>query len=133
MIGDRMRQCALCALLLAAAWRTPACGAGAAVPRAAASAAKGVQLQDAGADIRLSGGNLSLRLMDGNILHVHFIPAAGATPPTLVMAPGAAGTSSTPVVATRQGADPLLRGGQLRIALDQRSGTLTLYAADART
>ena len=49
--------------------------------------AVGVQLTDGGADLRLAGGILSLRLIGGNVLHVHFIPKAGATPPTLVMAP----------------------------------------------
>ena len=131
-----MRLGMLGALLLATAWQAQThaaaqrAGAG---TRPGAGAPAGMQIQDTGADIRLSGGRLSLRVTGGDILHVHFIPASGATPPTLVMAPGAAGTPLTAVVASRQGGDLLLRGGRLRIALDNRSGTLTLFAADARS
>ena len=63
------------------------------------------QLRDVGTNVRLSAGTLSLRLIDDNVLHVHFIPTAGATPPTLVMAPHAAGPPGTSVVATPQDAE----------------------------
>ena len=72
MTGDRIRLGILGALLLATGWQAQT---HAAVPLAA-----DVRLQDAGADIRLSGGTLSLRLISGNVLHVHFIPATGAMP-----------------------------------------------------
>jgi hypothetical protein len=111
MTGDRIRLGMLGALLLATAWQAQT---HAAVPRAAA----GVRLQDAGADIPLSGGTLSLRLISGNVLHVHFIPATGATPPTVVMAPHA-DAATTSVVASRQGSDLQLCGGRFRIALDE--------------
>jgi alpha-glucosidase len=124
MKGNRIRLGMLGALLLATAWQAQT---HAAVPRAAA----GVRLRDAGADIRLSGGTLSLRLIGGNVLHVHFIPATGATPPTLVMAPRA-DAATTSVVASRQGSDLLLCGGRFRIALDETSGTLTVFDADAQ-
>ena len=129
MTKDRTRLGMLGALLVATAWQAQT---HAAVARATASAAKGVQLRDTGADIRLSGGRLSLRLMDGNVLHVHFIPAAGATPPALVMQPRATAAAPTPVVASRQGGDLLLRGGRLRIAVDEVSGALTVFEAGAR-
>ena len=49
------------------------------------------------------------------------------------MAPGAAGTAATPVVASRHGSDLLLSGGRLQIRLHRGSGTLKLFAAGART
>jgi alpha-glucosidase (family GH31 glycosyl hydrolase) len=124
-----MRLGMLGALLLTTAWQARTY---AAVSRAAALASADVQVRDSGADIRLSDGRLSLRLIDGNVLRVHFIPAAGATSPALVMAPRAADMAATPVVASRQGGDLLLRGGALRIALDERSGTLTVFDGGAR-
>src|SRR6185437_4360910 len=66
---------------------------------------------------------------------------AGATPPTLVMAPHATGASvasspsvgsSPSVTATRQGSDLMLRDGQLRVAVDRASGTLAIFTADAQ-
>jgi alpha-glucosidase len=129
MTGDRIRLRVLGALLLATAWQAPT---HAAVPRPAIDASTGVQLRQAGADIRLSGGTLALRLMGDNVLRMHFVPATGATPPSLVMAPHATGLASTRVVAARQGPDLLLRGGRLRLALDRASGTLTVFDAGAR-
>ena len=79
----------------------------------------------------MAGGTLSLRLLDGNVLHVHFVPATGVTPRTLVMAPHAAGSSGTPVAASRQGRALLLRAGQLRAAVDAPSGKITIFAAGA--
>ena len=120
-----MRLGMLGALLLATAWQ-------ARTNAAAASTEAGVQLRAGGADVRLSGGTLSLRLIGGKVLHVHFIPRAGATPPTLVMAPEAIPASSkASVVASRHGSDLLLREGRLRITLDRRSGALTIFAAGA--
>jgi alpha-glucosidase (family GH31 glycosyl hydrolase) len=120
------------ALLLASAWQTQT---HAAVPRAPASGPAGVpqsvQVRTSGADIRLPNGLLSLRLLDGDIVHLHFIPSAGATPPALVMAPRPLATSSTRVVASRRPGDLLLRGGALRIVLDEGSGTLTVFQATA--
>ncbi|HEV2269548.1 MAG TPA: TIM-barrel domain-containing protein [Steroidobacteraceae bacterium] len=130
MTGDRVRLALVGVLLLAAGSQARTA---AAVPRATASTPAGVQVRDTGADIRLSGGRLSLRLIDGNVLHVHFIPAGGPTPPTLVMAPGDAGTSATPVVASRHGGDLQLSGGRLRVEVHAGSGALTLFAAGART
>src|SRR5579863_7761271 len=130
MTKDRMRLGVLAVLLLATAWQAQT---HAATPRAGAAAPASVQIRDTGADIRLPGGRLSLRLMDGNVLHLHFVPASGATPPTLVMAPRAAGASPTAVVAVRRGGDLLLRGGRLRVAFDEDSGTLTVFAFGART
>ena len=124
-----MRLGILGALLLATTWQVQT---HAAVPRATASAVRDVPLRDGSADIRVSGGRLSLSLIYGNVLRVHFIPAAGATPPALVMAPGTAGSPSTPVVASRHGRHLLLGGGRLRIVLDSGSGTLTLFAAGAQ-
>ena len=130
MTGDRIRPGMLGVLLLATAWHAGAC---AAAPRATASAARSVQVRNAGADILLPNGTLSLRLMGANVLHVHFIPVTGATPPTLVMAPRSAAPSpGTAVVASRRGSDLLLRGGRLRVGVDEASGTLTVYAAGAR-
>jgi alpha-glucosidase len=129
MTGDRIRLNLLGALLLATVWQTRT---QAAVPRAAAGTPSDVQLRDAGADLRLSGGTLSLRLIGGNVLHLHFIPRTGATPPTLVMAPNSTAPSATSVVASRRGSDLLLRGGQLRIAVDEASGTLTIFAGGAK-
>ncbi|MDE2451483.1 MAG: glycoside hydrolase family 31 protein [Gammaproteobacteria bacterium] len=104
----------------------------AAIPRAAAGARAGVQLRDGGADIRMSGGTLSLRLIGGNVLHLHFIPGTGATSPTLVMAPHTNGRSAeASVVASRRGSDLMLREGQLRVGLDEGSGTLTMSVAGA--
>ena len=127
-----MRLGMLGALLLLAGWQPQT---HAAVPRAAAGTPKGVQLRDGGADIRVAGGSLSLRLIADNVLRVHFLPAAGATPPTLVMAPRTAPPSpdaaATALTASRHGGDLLLRGGRLRIALDRGSGALTIFAADA--
>ncbi|MDE2051912.1 MAG: glycoside hydrolase family 31 protein, partial [Gammaproteobacteria bacterium] len=130
MTGDRVRLGMLGALLLAVAWapRTHA-----AVAQTAAGAGAGVQLRDGGADLPLSGGTLSLRLIGGDVLHVHFIPRGGATPPTLVMAPHATGgPSATSVAASRQGSDLTLREGQLRVAVDEASGTLAIFTAGAR-
>jgi alpha-glucosidase (family GH31 glycosyl hydrolase) len=80
----------------------------------------------------LSGGTLSLRLMSDNVLHLHFIPTAGATPPTLVMAPQAGGPSrpsGTSVTATRQGRELVLREGQLRVVVNSAFGTLSIFTA----
>ncbi|HEY7888104.1 MAG TPA: TIM-barrel domain-containing protein [Steroidobacteraceae bacterium] len=130
MTGDRVRLGMLGVLLLVTAWQARTL---AAVPRATTNTPAGVQVLDTGADIPLSGGRLSLRLISDNVLHIHFIPAAGATPPTLVMAPGATGTSATPVAASRHGGDLLLNGGRLRFGVDAGSRTLTIFAAGART
>ncbi|MGH8294315.1 MAG: TIM-barrel domain-containing protein, partial [Steroidobacteraceae bacterium] len=65
-----------------------------------------------------------------NVLHVHFIPPSGATPPALVMAPHTAESlAKTGVVASRRGHDLLLRGGHLRIVLDEATGELTVFDA----
>src|SRR5581483_10125417 len=142
MTGDRIRLGVLGALLLGCVWRPQA---HAAVPRTAAVTRPDVELRGGGADLGLAGGTLSLRVLGGNVLHVHFIPAAGATPPTLVMAPQAStpadttlvmapqatAPASTPVAASRQGEDLQLRGGQLRVALDEASGALSIFAAGA--
>lgn len=121
-----MRLGVLGMFLLATAWlpRTHA-----AVPRAEGGTQARAQLRDGGADLRLSGGTLSLRIIRGNVLHVHFIPRTGATPPKLVMAPHPSGSPGTPVVANRRGSDLLLLTGQLRVAVDQAAGTLTIFAA----
>ena len=133
MTGDRIRLGVLGALLLATAWRPQTCPAAAADPRHAAGVlTPGIQPRKSGADIRLAGGTLSLRFITGNVLRMHFVPLTGATPPTLVMAPNAAASSNESVVASRHGADLLLRGGQLRIAIDGSSGALTIFPAGAK-
>jgi alpha-glucosidase len=141
MTGHRARLGVLGASLLAMGlgWQAQAHASGrqaqadAAAPRAKVGAAHpGVHLQEAGVDVHVAGGTLSLRLMGGNVLHVHFIPTSGATPPALVMAPQATGLAATPALASRQGGDLLLRGGQLRVALDKASGTLTIFDSGAR-
>ena len=129
MTGNRIRARVLGALLLAGLWQAQT---HAAVPRAPAGASASVQIRAAGADIPLAGGTLSLRLIGGNVLRVHFIPATGATPADLVMAPKITGLGSPPVIASRHGRDLLLRGGRLRIALRGASGTLTVFDAGAR-
>jgi alpha-glucosidase (family GH31 glycosyl hydrolase) len=138
MTGDRIRLGMLGALLLATAWqpRTHAAVLHAAVPRATVShravrTGAGTQLRDGGADLRLSGGTLSLRLMGDEVLQVHFIPTTGATPPTLVMAPHATSPSGTSAAASRQGRELILREGQLRVAVDKASGTLSIFTAGA--
>ncbi|HEX4267307.1 MAG TPA: TIM-barrel domain-containing protein [Steroidobacteraceae bacterium] len=129
MIRDRIPLGVLGVLLLAVGWRDPA---QAAMPRATAGTQPAVQLREGGADLRLSGGTLSLRLIGGNILRMHFVPRSGATPPTLVMTPHATRPSETSVVANRQGHELMLREGQLRVALKEGSGTLTIFTAGAR-
>lgn len=130
MAGDRIRLGMLGALLLAtAAWQAQT---HAAVQQAAAGTREGVQLRDGGADLPLAGGTLSLRLIGENVLQVHFIPSGGATAPALVMAPHAADLSSTSVTASRQGGDLILRGGQLRVVIDERSGALELFTSSAQ-
>ena len=132
MTGDRIRLGVLGTLLLATAWQPRA---HAAVPQAAAGARAGVELRAGGADLRLPGGTLALRLVSGNVLHMHFIPTAGATPPTLVMAPHATGASvasSPSVTATRQGSDLMLRDGQLRVAVNEASRALLIFTAGAQ-
>jgi alpha-glucosidase len=124
MRGDRIRLRALGALLLAMAWQAQA---PAAVPRMTAARAAAVRLRPAGADLPLSGGTLALRLLGDDVLRVHFVPAAGATPSALVMAPQATGLSAARVVATRRGRVLSLRGGRLRVALDEASGTLAIF------
>ncbi len=132
MTGHRARLGVLGTSLLAMGWGWQA-PAHAAAPRTRAEAPAGVHVRDAGADIPVAGGTLSLRLMGGNVLHVHFIPASGATPPALVMAPRTVDLSPTPALASRQGGDLLLRGGRLRVAFDRASGTLTVFGAGERT
>jgi alpha-glucosidase len=128
MTGHRARLSALGALLLAAGGQALAqTGA-----HAAADTPKAVSLRPAGADWRVAGGTLSLRLIDGNVLHVHFIPASGATPPTLVLAPGTSDAVAATVVVSRQGRSLILRGGRLRIALNQASGALAVFSSDAQ-
>jgi len=121
MSGVKNRFGALGALLLAAAWH----GHAYAEVRA--------RLLPSGMDVPLAAGTLSLRLIGGNVLHLHYVPATGATPPALVMAPvtGAPPLASTPVVAGRHRGDVTLRGGDLRIALDESSGAMTV--SDAAT
>ena len=65
--------------------------------------------------VRLDRGVLELTLVEDDVLRVHFIPASGATPPTLVMSPGVNGTATTAPVVRQHGKVALLRGGQ-RIA-----------------
>jgi alpha-glucosidase len=144
MTGHRARLGVLCASLLATGWgwQSQAHASGrqsqgdaamsTAKEGAQAAAEAGAHLQDTGATIRVAGGTLSLRLMGGNVLRVHFIPTTGATPAALVMAPGASDLSSTPALASRHGSDLLLRGGQLRVALDRASGTLTIFDTGVR-
>lgn len=126
MKGHRVRLGMLGAFLLAAGaagWQTQAHAAAS----KAAEPPMRVLLRHGGADLRMSGGTLSLRLIGGDVLHVHFIPVTGATPPTLVMAPGAADTATTPVVASRRGDDLLLRGGRLQVEIDEASGALAVF------
>ena len=129
MTGHRVRVGMLAALLLAVAWQTQT---QASMAQAAAGPRARVQLRDGGADLHVAGGTLSLRLIGGNVLHLHFIPGTGATPPTLVMAPQASGPSGqASVAASRHGSDLLLREGRLRVAFDEASGTLAIFAAGA--
>lgn len=134
MTGDRIRLGMAAALLLAAGAQAQAHAtqAHATQAHAASGAANTVRVRPSGADLPLSGGTLSLRVIAGNVLRIHYIPAAGATPPTLVMSPHAS-AAGTPVVSSRRGGDLLLRGGRLRISLDGRSGALAVFAAGART
>jgi alpha-glucosidase len=118
MTGERIRLGLLGALLLSGAWQAQTY---AAVPRTGAGTQPDVQLRNGEADLHLAGGTLSLGVIGGNVLHVHFIP---------VMAPPP-GPSNTAVAASRQGSDVQLRGGQLRVALDEGSGTLSIFAAGA--
>ncbi len=130
MTGAWFRQGVLGALMLATAWQAQT---RAAVPQPAAASRAKVQLTDGGADAYLSGGTLSLRLIGGNVVHVHFIPETGATPPTLVMAPHSiAPALEASVIASRHGGDLMLRQGRLRIALDEGSGTLMVFTAGVR-
>jgi alpha-glucosidase len=99
---------------------------------AGAGARVAVQLRDGAADIRLAGGTLSLRLMGANVLRVHFIPKTGATPPTLAMAPTGTGHTGIPFAASRRSSGLLLRGGELRVAIDEAAGALALFAASAQ-
>jgi alpha-glucosidase len=128
MTGDRIRLRVLGAALLAIAGQAQAHAAG---PRSAARASA-VQLRPAGADVHLSGGTLALRLMGEGVLRVHFIPAAGATAPALVMAPHAKGLAPPEVTAARHGHELLLRGRRLRVALDRAAGTLTVFDGGSR-
>jgi hypothetical protein len=129
MTGDRVRLGMFGALLLTSVWHPQT---HAAMRSVAAAAQPDVQLRHGGADVRLCGGTLSLRLL-GTVLRVHFIPRAGATPPTLVMAPHATGPAADEsVVASRQRGDLLLSEGRLRVALDEPSGTLTVFTAGAQ-
>lgn len=82
--------------------------------------------------VRLDRGVLELTLVEDDVLRVHFIPASGATPPTLVMSPGVNGTATTAPVVRQHGKVALLRGGQLRAALDEASGTLTIFTTGVR-
>jgi alpha-glucosidase len=140
MTGDRARLGVLCASWLATGWAWQAQAHAADQPARALAAAQqptapalmGAHVRDAGADVPVAGGTLSLRLMGGNALRVHFVPRSGATPAALVMAPRITGLSPTPALASRQGSDLLLRGGQLRVALDKASGTLTVSDSGAR-
>ncbi|HUA25133.1 MAG TPA: TIM-barrel domain-containing protein [Steroidobacteraceae bacterium] len=91
------------------------------------------QVRKDGADLRLAGGTLSLRLLGDNTLCVHFVPDAGSTPPTLVMAPHPAGPGpETAVIADRRGGDLTLHHRQLRVVFDRGSDTLTVFTAGAR-
>ena len=71
---------------------------------------------------------MSLRLMGTNVLRMHFTPAAGATPPTLVMNPQTSPPSTPPAVARLKGRDVELRGTRLRVTIDEASGSLALFA-----
>ena len=126
MTGDRVRAGLLGALLLAAASQTHA-----AVPQAAVGTRTGAQLRNGGADLRLSGGTLSLHLIGDNMVHIHFIPRTGATPPTLVMAPHTTGSSETRALVSRQGGDLQLHGGKIRITVDEASGSLSIFDTGA--
>ena len=98
-----------------------------------AGSPENVRLREGGADVRVAGGTLSLRFIADKVLHVHFIPDTGATPPTLVMAPHSTGPAfKATVVASRRGGDLMLRQGRLRVALDERSGTLMIFTAGLR-
>ena len=129
MTGDRVRLGMLAVLLLAAGGQAHAHAAAA---YGATGGSTAVRIEHAGADVPLAGGMLSLHLIDGNVLHVHYIPAAGATSPTLVMSPRARDATATAVVASRHGSDLVLRGGRLRISLDARSGVLTVFGSGAQ-
>jgi alpha-glucosidase len=139
-----MRLGMLGALLLASAWqaRTRAAPSPvaalpvAALPRSAGTTTGGRLLHTA-ADVHLPGGTLALRLIGDSVLRVHFVPATGATPPALVMEPGPGPgprlpAAAAPVVASRRGGDLQLHSGQLRVALDEASGTLSVFDAPAR-
>jgi alpha-glucosidase len=130
MTGDRFRLGMLAAWVLAAGSLPQA---HAAIPRAPAEMPATVRLRHAGADLRVAGGTLSLRVIGGDILHVHFVPAAGATAPTLVMARKAGGAPEIAVAAHRQRHELLLRAGRLSVALDEASGALTIFNAGSRT
>lgn len=124
MTGDRLRLRVLGAALLAAAWQASAL---AATPPAPLRAPADVQLRHAGADVPLAGGTLSLRFVGANVLRVHFIPAIGATPAGLVMAPQVTGLAPPAVRATRQRQALALQGGRLRVVLDRSSGRITVF------
>ncbi|HET7561034.1 MAG TPA: TIM-barrel domain-containing protein [Rhodanobacteraceae bacterium] len=77
-----------------------------------------------------AGGRLDVQMLAPGVLHVHFVPASGATPPTLVMDPqGWSGPAFKPTV-TRHGDAFTLRSDRMSVTMDPKAGTLIV--ADAR-
>jgi alpha-glucosidase len=82
--------------------------------------------------VRMDRGVLELCWVRDNVLHVHFLPGGKATPPTLVMAPGAPGGTSCAVAVHRHGHETVLRSYAVRVAFDQAAQTLELFRSGKR-
>jgi alpha-glucosidase len=77
--------------------------------------------------VHLDRGILELCLVKDNVLHVHFLPGGQATPPTLVMAPGARGRPPCAGAVHHHGHEAELRSHAVRVVLDREAQTLELF------
>lgn len=74
----------------------------------------------------LAGATIDLQMLAPGVLHVHFVPLSGATPPSLVMDPhGWPGPAFKPTV-THDGDAFTLRSERMSATMDPKAGTLVV-------
>ncbi len=99
--------------------------------QAALAASGAIRMLPKGADVALDGGSLQLILVRSNVLRVHFLPYGQATPAALVMSPHAPQAAAAPVTVRQQGDQIVLQSRRMRVVVDRRAGTLSVYRPGA--
>ncbi|HET7930454.1 MAG TPA: TIM-barrel domain-containing protein, partial [Rhodanobacteraceae bacterium] len=74
----------------------------------------------------LAGATIELQMLAPGVLRVHYVPASGATPPSLVMNPSGWPESSFEPAMTQHADTITLHSERMTVAMDAKAGTLVV-------